>query len=166
MTEGALLSPCRRYRYALYRVWNTDRPTVAFIMLNPSTADEVADDPTIRRCTGFAAAWGYGQLIVGNLFALRATDPRALAGDPDPVGADNDGTLVTLARSHLVICAWGGRGGLRRRDAAVTALLAGLGSQPYALGFTQAGAPRHPLYLPATREPLPWGHAVAWQRPT
>src|SRR5882724_4976365 len=94
--NGAVLSDCERYRYALWRRW-AERPAVLFVGLNPSTADALQDDPTIRRCIRFAKAWGYGALYMGNLFAFRATDPRAMKAEADAVGPDNDGWLRQLA---------------------------------------------------------------------
>lgn len=154
MLRGAQLSDCRRYRYTLTRDWGTG-PAATFIMLNPSTADATVDDPTIRRCVGFAHAWGCGRLIVGNLYALRATDPQALWNAVDPVGPDNDATLTRLLAQAdgPLVAAWGGNARADR----VEALLALPGAERLAcLGVTKAGAPRHPLYLPATAPLQPW----------
>ena len=129
MRGGATFSADRRYRYRLWREWDRSRAVVAFVMLNPSTADASRDDPTIRRCIGFARAWGFGGVEVANLFALRATDPRHLRGVPDPVGPRNARSLkLALAHASLVVVAWGadpfarpvrlgvhrGQGGLRQ----------------------------------------------------
>lgn len=150
-SAGALFDDGRTYRYRLWRTWDTAKPTVAFIMLNPSTADELTDDRTIRKCIGYAQAWGYGTLVVGNLFALRATDPEELYGHPDPVGVENDDHLVDIAdAADQVIAAWGHHGGYQDRGRAVYDLL---DCDLDALGTTQDGHPRHPLYLPADREP-------------
>lgn len=156
MGHSAVLSPCRTYRYALERRWGGG-PFVLFVGLNPSTADESADDPTIRRCIGFARAWGFGGLLMGNLFAYRATDPRDLVAAADPVGPDADVWLTTMAmRSGLVIAAWGAHAMAKRRapDA-----LAALG-EVHALGATKDGSPRHPLYMRADSQPKPWRLAV------
>lgn len=149
---SAVFSPDRVYRYMLWRTWGAG-PTVTFIGLNPSTADETVDDPTIRRCIGYAKAWGYGGLIMANLFALRATDPRVMLAHPEPVGPANDDALRDcVARSELVVAAWGADGAHRRRSSAVRAML---GGQLHALGLTKNGEPKHPLYLRADLEPFP-----------
>lgn len=148
------------YRYLLVRQWNTKRRGwCAFIGLNPSTADASQDDPTIRRCVGFADDWGYGTLLMVNLFAFRATQPEVMmACDPvDPIGPENNEYLRdVMRRSGIVIAAWGTDGGYRRRDAAVKALLRPLGKL-YHLGLTKDGHPRHPLYLKKDLKPIPWG---------
>lgn len=164
-TTEATISPCGRYRYDLWRVWDELLPYAAFIMLNPSTADAAADDPTIRRCVGFARAWGYGGIVVTNLFAWRATDPRELRMARDPIGPDNDKAILrwaTYARSGVVVCAWGAEAAtgkrplLRQQPAHVMLLLRRAGVTPHHLGLTQAGHPRHPLYLPASLTPVPF----------
>jgi hypothetical protein len=107
MRSPALLSPCRRYRFALWRRWDIG-PQVLFVMLNPSTADEAMDDPTIRRCIGLARSWGFSALAVGNLFAYRTTSPADLSASADPVGSKNDHWLHRLhEESSLTIAAWG-----------------------------------------------------------
>ncbi|TME62616.1 MAG: DUF1643 domain-containing protein [Chloroflexi bacterium] len=137
--RGATFSADRRYRYRLWRRWDGARPVVAFVMLNPSTADARRDDPTIRRCIGFAKSWGFGGVEVVNLFAYRATDPGELRRVADPVGVDNDRHIRrAIARADLVVLAWGARAGSRR--------LLNL-PQARCLGLTRAGQPRHPLYL-------------------
>lgn len=144
---GAVFDASRRYRYHLWRRWAERGPLVAFVMLNPSTADARHDDPTIRRCSGFARAWGFAAMTVVNLFALRATDPARLRRARDPVGGGNDGHILAAAGTcDGLVLAWGNCGGLRGRDRAVLALLAG--HRPDCLGLTRAGQPRHPLYLP------------------
>jgi hypothetical protein len=135
----------------LGRVWG-ENPAhlVRWIMLNPSTADSLVDDPTIRRCMGFAKAWGYDGLVVHNLYALRATDPKALRTHPDPVGPGNDGYMTAL--DIPTVCAWGAHADSGRpgRAAEVLTLLRKSGVAPMCLGRTKAGHPRHPLYLPAS----------------
>jgi hypothetical protein len=119
-------------------------------MLNPSTADATSDDPTIRRCLGFARDWEYGGIVVHNLFGLRATNPAELKTHPDPVGRDNDRWLLGAAESRLAtVCAWGAHGHLHNRAGIVLGLLRDRGVTPMCLGRTQAGQPRHPLYIPA-----------------
>lgn len=154
-TRGdAVFSADSKYRYRLHRTWDAGAASVLFVMLNPSTADATQDDPTIRRCVGFAKRWGYGRLLVGNLFALRATDPRCLLDEPDPVGPQNDEHLrVMMDEARIVICAWGAHKLAHgtTRESAVKALL---GPSLWALGRTAAGAPRHPLYMPKDAGPV------------
>ncbi len=144
------------HRLILGRRW-ADGPFVAFIGLNPSTADGDEDDPTVRRCIGFARDWGYGGLLVANLFTLCATDPRnlAIAKRPLTLGADN--ALRDVAdKSDLVIEAWGAHPMATGRQGQVRELLDGRAPRAV-LGYTQAGAPRHPLYAPAGTQPQPIG---------
>jgi hypothetical protein len=147
-----ILSQCGRYRFALWRRWGAGTQ-VLFVMLNPSTADAQNDDPTIRRCVGFARAWGFGSLVVGNLFAFRPTSPAALQRAVDPVGPGNDEWLVRLNdESSLTVAAWGNHGRLLGRSAAVSRLLPDV----RILGRTKAGEPRHPLYVQGNAEPIHW----------
>jgi hypothetical protein len=157
VASDATLSPCGTWRYRLTRSWDADLPQVCWVMLNPSTADAEQDDPTIRRCIGFSQTWGYGGLVVVNLYALRATDPRELAAHPDPVGPDNAEHLVVAAEvSALVVCAWGAHSMARRREQ-IAAELLGCGSTPKCcLGVTRAGSPRHPLYLLTDAQLVPY----------
>lgn len=153
----AIFSQCGRYRYALGRIWDSHSQHVAFVGLNPSTADERVDDPTIRRCIAFARAWGFGGIQVLNLFAYRATRPADMLCQQDPVGPDNDHHLATRARSAaLVVAAWGTLGTHLARDRAVRALLPNL----HCLRLTKHGHPAHPLYLPAHLRPVPWPTAA------
>ena len=96
--NGAMFSPCRSYRYSLWRTWDSQKPIVVFIGLNPSTADETVNDPTMRRCIGFARLWGYGGMVVVNLFAYCATKPTVLRHVADPVGKDTDSWIYTLCQ--------------------------------------------------------------------
>lgn len=152
MVCSATLSPCRRYRYDLWRRWSSG-PYAMFIGLNPSTADEQQNDPTIRRCIGFAKAWGYGALCMTNLFAFRATDPRDMKAAEFPIGGhENDLALRSLAESAgVVIAAWGVHGTHLDRAADVVKLIPNL----QCLGLTKDGHPRHPLYLNADCQPMP-----------
>lgn len=151
---SAVLSECRTWRYALTREWGAG-DTLNIIGLNPSTADESRDDPTIRRCVGYAQRWAFGRLVMTNLFAFRSTDPEALKAADDPVGPENDTYLVSEAqKAGYVLCAWGAHGGLRSRSWTVKRLLRGL--PLYVFGFTADGEPLHPLYLRRDREPSPW----------
>lgn len=164
----AKVSTDELYRYSLVRRWsfgqlgNDGRPPAQFIMLNPSTADAEVDDPTIRRCVGFARALDAGGIVVVNLYAYRATEPANLWRAADPVGPDTDTYLREVARRAVLcgaplIAAWGAHARQDRVDA-VLALLDHHEALPHltALGVTKDGAPRHPLYLPATARPQPW----------
>ena len=149
--NGAELSKDGLYRYRLWRIWDTSLPSLLFVMLNPSTADAEQDDPTIRRCINYAKSWGYGKLTVGNLFALRSTDPTMLYQAPDPIGPENDRILQALhAEASMTLAAWGAHGEYLARGAAVRCVLAPL----HCLALTAKGQPRHPLYLPKTLFPI------------
>jgi len=149
--NGAIFSPCRTYRYALTRQWDNSLPYVLFIGLNPSTANEMDDDPTIRRCKRFAADWGYGSVCMANLFALRSTAPKNMLKHDAPIGVDNDVWLQDLAReAEVIVCAWGARGGHQRRDKIVIDLLSS--HKLTCLGVTKKGKPRHPLYIKANKK--------------
>ncbi len=146
----------RRYRYRLRREWDASLPAIAFVMLNPSAADATIDDPTIRRCLGFARSWGYGALEVVNLFAWRAHRPSDLRKAADPIGPRNDRTLRVTARAgNDILLAWGNHGAWNDRDQAVLATLRRAGaSRLLCLGITGAGQPRHPLYVRAATRPV------------
>lgn len=158
---SAIISPCGEYRYELVRRWGTG-PLLGWIMLNPSTADASEDDPTIRRCIGYAKAWLYDGIIVRNLFALRATDPRALATHHDPEGPDNLGHLAECWQQNLTIAGWGANQVAAERlasDHSLRSLLADLNLS--CLGVTKSGAPKHPLYLRSDAEPHTYRLAAA-----
>ena len=121
-------------------------------MLNPSTADEFKLDPSCTRARLYAERWGYGSLIVTNIFGWRATDPRAMKAVPDPVGRGNDRAIVRAAReAGIVVCAWGNHGAHLGRSSKVRDLLRG--TELHALRVTGIGEPAHPLYLPASLRP-------------
>lgn len=150
------LSACGRYRYTLRRSWAADGPVGTFVMLNPSTADGTLDDPTIRRCVGFARTLGCASLLVVNLYAYRATDPRELRRVVDPVGPANDDAIAAAAVAAgecdgPLIVAWGGHAHLDRVSDVMR--LPGMGR---AAALTKAGQPRHPLYLHRESRPSPW----------
>lgn len=153
MKRSAILSDCGTYRYELHRRWS-EAPTVGWIMLNPSTADANVDDPTIRRCIGFAQRWGYGGIVVRNLFALRATNPRELATHPDPFGPDNFEFLRCAGQDDLTICAWGNGGSGSAHS--IVQILRANHIVLHHLGLTGAGQPKHPLYLKASTESVVW----------
>lgn len=143
----------KQYRYALWRIWDRELPTVTFIGLNPSTADAKLDDPTLVRCMGFARDWGYGGVYTANLFAFRATDPRDMKAARSPIGPDNDRVIRELAdKSEKVIAAWGNDGAWMGRADSVREAVPSL----YYLKMNRSGQPAHPLYLPKHLEPIPW----------
>jgi hypothetical protein len=161
MLKSATFSPCRTYRYRLVRNWDPGNPAgAAFIGLNPSTADETQDDPTIRRCIAFAKSWGMGSLVMLNLFAFRATKPADMFGDVsfiDIVGPENDGHIAHACDlAQIVVAAWGNHGKFMGRDAKVRALVPGL----QVLRLNKDGSPAHPLYLPGRLTPMPWKEAA------
>ncbi len=152
-TSTAETSPCGLYRYRLTRTWDAAAPAVVFVMLNPSTADASEDDPTIRRCLGFARRERAGGLVVANLFAFRATDPKALEDAADPIGPDNARWISTCVRetSGPVVAAWGASVPRRHEDIVGRTVIPLLPvDRLRCLGRTASGAPRHPLYLPAS----------------
>ena len=156
MYRNAIFSPCRRYRYTLTRRWSTGKGTLMFVMLNPSTADEKQEDPTIRRCIAYAEAWGYRELIVLNIFALRATDPRELYRASDPVGPDNYANFQNvLLRADRVICAWGNHATLKGQGVIAYHWIRQANHRPYALNLTKRGMPIHPLHQPRDIKPFP-----------
>lgn len=145
-------SSCRRYRYTLWRVWNESKPYCMFIGLNPSTADETEDDPTVRRCIQFSKDWGYGALCMTNLFAWRETDPKLMKHVPDPVGEGNDFHLqYTAEHAGIIIAAWGSDGRFKNRGAKVKTLIPNL----HCLRVSEkTGQPMHPLYQPGNLKPI------------
>lgn len=144
---GASFDETGHYRYALWRIWD-DRPIINFIGLNPSTADLTMDDPTIRRCIGFARTWGMGGIIMTNAFAFRSTDPEMLEFVDDPIGTGNDITLLEAAQqAERVVLAWGNYGEYRDRGKAVLNLLAPVDGKLSCFGYTKVRQPKHPLYL-------------------
>lgn len=144
MLKNAILSADRKYRYILSRTWDETKPTVLFIGLNPSTADEEIDDPTIRKCINYAKSWGYGKILMANLFALRSTDPNNLKHELDPVGSENNTYILKSAsKADLVIACWGNPGRLFNRDKEVISLIPNL----HCLKRNKNGSPHHPLYL-------------------
>lgn len=156
--SGAILSEDGAYRYRLWRRWPSLEPSVVFVMLNPSTADADQDDPTIRRCIGFARRWGFGGIEVVNLFALRTSDPLVLLSHPDPVGPENAEHIrqaVSLGAAKPIIVAWGEASRFRARADLVAALIRAR-RVVRALGVTKSGDPRHPLFMRRDVCPVPW----------
>lgn len=157
----AVYSDCERYRYLLTRVWDPAGPRALFVMLNPSTATEVQNDPTVERCERRARTLGFGAFRVTNIFAFRATDPREMRAQADPVGPENDRAILdsvdwAAGPRAQVVCAWGTHGAHLDRGAAVERLLRGTGRELFHLGLTKAGAPKHPLYIGYDRQPELW----------
>lgn len=153
----AVYSDCEAYRYSLTRVWDETGEKGLFIMLNPSTATEVQNDPTVERCERRSRALGYGAFRVLNIFAYRATDPRDMRRAEDPVGPENDAALLQgLDWADRVICAWGTHGEHLGRGPEVAALLKGTGRELLHLGLSKAGHPKHPLYIGYKVQPQVW----------
>lgn len=152
--SGAVIDKNEEYRYLLWRKWNENLPRITFIMLNPSTADEREDDPTLRRCIRFAMDWGYGSLEVVNLFAYRATDPKFLLSVSDPVGKSNNKYIKdAILRADKVLIAWGTKGSILNRDIEVLEIIKALNIPLFTLELTRQGYPRHPLYVKSNKKP-------------
>ena len=143
VNKNATFSDCRKYRYVLSRTWDSKKKTILFIGLNPSTADEKIDDPTIRRCIDYAQNWGYGSLVMVNLFAYKATIPTELKNVNNPIGNDNDLHIIELLKKvDLAVAAWGNEGSLLNRDKEVKKIIPNL----MCLKINKSGQPAHPLY--------------------
>lgn len=151
--NGAIFSDCEQYRYKLWRTWDNEKSPLIFIGLNPSTADETVDDATIIRCTNRAKLWGYGGLIMLNLFAYRATNPNDMKKAQNPIGDNNDDFLKEiLSMDTLTIAAWGTHGRFKERDKQIKNLIPNL----HCLDITKDGHPKHPLYIPMDKTPIPY----------
>lgn len=157
----AVYSDCEAYRYSLTRVWDGSGRVAAFVMLNPSTATEVQNDPTVERCERRARALGFGAFSVTNIFAYRATDPKLMRAQTDPVGPQNDAAILNAARdADQVIAAWGTHGAHLGRGAQVEQLLRAAGKPIYHLGLSKAGHPKHPLYIAYAQQPALWAAPI------
>ncbi|WP_438990678.1 DUF1643 domain-containing protein [Lentibacter sp.] len=153
----AVYSDCERYRYLLTRIWEPEGRKALFIMLNPSTATEVQNDPTVERCERRARALGFGGFRVTNIFAWRDTDPKNMRAAEEPVGAENDATIAQSCDwADQIIAAWGAHGEHLQRGQAMEALLRDRGLPVFHLGLTKAGHPKHPLYIAYTEQPVRW----------
>lgn len=153
----ATYSNCENYRYSLIRIWDETAQRVNFVMLNPSKADEIKNDPTVARCEARARYLGFGAFQVTNIFAWRDTDPHQMRRAPAPVGPDNDDVLVQAALwADQVIAAWGVHGAHNARGKQVETLLRGAEISLCHLGLSKEGHPRHPLYLPYAKKPEVW----------
>lgn len=164
-----IFSPCRLYRYTLWREWPRSADMfegandgergrdsyVQFIGLNPSTADEIENDPTIRKCIGFATRWGFNAMCMTNLFAFRATDPKVMRKHPSPVGQDNLQHLLNIGGgAALVVAAWGVNGVHMYQDLTVMQEISNIGVKLKCLRKTKHRHPEHPLYIPYETEPI------------
>lgn len=156
---GAVFSPCRTWRYTLWRRFTPDalvKEMCCFIGLNPSTADETQDDPTIRRCIQFSKDWGYKGYVMLNLFAYRATDPRVMKAAADPFGESNTEAMFEVSMmAGRVVAAWGNHGQFRGQSVRIKRMLP---KSTVHLGLTKSGEPKHPLYLLASTVPQKWNH--------
>ena len=152
-TKDAVFSEDRKYRYALKRLPIPSKGFVCFVGLNPSTADEIVDDPTIRKCIKYSLSWGYGGIIMVNLFAFKSKAPLNLYDEEDPIGILNDNFIREASnRACRTIAAWGNHGKHMSRGNQVLAIL----KEPFCFGYTKAGEPKHPLYLPDDLKPKPY----------
>ncbi len=153
----AVYSDCERYRYSLTRIWNPQGRRVHFVMLNPSTATEQRNDPTVERCERRARALAFGAFRVTNIFAWRETDPRAMRKRNDPIGPANDESICEACHwADQTICAWGLHGIHLNRGPQVERMLRTLGIPLYHLGLSRTGHPKHPLYIAYSEKPHPW----------
>ena len=153
MIKEATFSEDRIYRYALSRIWKASKGQVCFVGLNPSTADENVDDPTIRRCIRYAERWGFGAIIMLNLFAFRATQIKNMLKAEEPIGPRNDAIISLLSDTcDITVMAWGNFGAYLERDKAVIPML----KNPHYLTITKMGQPGHPLYLKGSLGPRKW----------
>jgi len=162
MINNAIFSPCRRYRYALWRNWDNKLPTICFIGLNPSKADEQRNDPTINRCIRFAKRLGFGGMSMTNLFALCTSDPNELRHAKHPIGENNDSWIETLCfDADISVAAWGNLGELHNRSKLVSQLIPNL----YCLEINKNGSPSHPLYLPRKNSLKPFTFGTSIKSP-
>ena len=155
MKKGADFSEDRKYRYSLWRAWGEMKPDrfAVFIGLNPSTADETKDDPTVRRCIGYARDWGYNALYMLNIFAYRATKPEEMLKAKDPIGPDNKTFLMEKTRhAGVVVAGWGAYGAHMDRCYEVRSLIKPL----HYLKLNKDMSPTHPLYLKKDLKPKAW----------
>lgn len=150
MKTDAILSDDRKYRYVLSRIWDETKPFVMIVGLNPSTADETENDPTINRCIEFSKSWGYGGVYMLNLFAFRATLPKDMKNAKDPVGVENDNYIEEYSKlCDKVVCAWGNDGSYKKRSKTVLSNL----NNTYYIKLNKSGEPAHPLYLKGNLTP-------------
>lgn len=156
MSAGATFDPAKTFRYTLWRNFVMDpKDACLWIMLNPSTADESTDDPTVRRCQQFSRAWGFDSCQVVNIFAYRSRDPNVLPDVSDPIGPENDDVLRReAAAASKIICAWGVNGSVNGRSTQLRVLLSAF--ECWCFGLTKNREPLHPLYQPAKIALVRW----------
>lgn len=153
MKKNAILSEDRKYRYVLSRIWDETKPKVMIIGLNPSTADETEDDPTIGRCISFSKSWGYGGVYMLNLFAFRATQPKDMFNAQNPIGLENNSYIEIYSKKvDKIVCAWGNHGTYKNRGNEIREKFDKL----FYLTLNQTGEPAHPLYLKSELVPKKW----------
>lgn len=161
LVSTAKFSPCQLFRYELVRVWDNQKPTVNWLMLNPSTATEKILDPTLRRCLGYAKAWGHGGMIITNLFALRSTNPKGLLGVLDPIGPDNDSAIIDAwSKCSTTVVGWGKTGLFKGRARQVVSMLQQHGAHLFCVSTNKDGSPGHPLYLKGGLSPIQFHYEV------
>ena len=157
--KGCIFSECRKYRYVLKRIWIPKKGFVVFVCLNPSTADENFDDNTVVRCIGYASSWGYGGMIMLNLFGYISTDRSVLQDVYDPIGPDNDKHIQEWSQNAgLTVAAWGNDGALMNRGINVMKML----KEPHYLALTKNNHPWHPLYLKKDLKPIKFYNSKIW----
>lgn len=153
----AVYSPCERYRYTLTRTWAPEEGKILFVMLNPSTATEVQNDPTVERCERRARALGFGAFRVCNIFAWRETDPAKMRRAAEPIGPANDQAIADACHwADRIVAAWGVHGAHLDRGPEVARLMQETGRPLFHLGLTKDGHPKHPLYIAYATQPEPW----------
>lgn len=153
----AVYSTCERYRYRLTAEWDAGAPKLLYVMLNPSKATELANDPTIERCQRRARMLGYGAIGIVNLFGLRETSPKRLMAARAPVGPDNlEQVEAALNWADDTLAAWGVHGAHRRQAEAIIPVLKAAAKPLFHLGLSKEGHPRHPLYIPYSTKPVVW----------
>ena len=153
----AVYSDCESYRYSLCRIWEPKKKKLTFVLLNPSTATELQNDPTVERCERRARTLGFGAFLVCNIFAWRDTSPEKMKKASDPIGNHNDKAILSgCVWGDKIICAWGTHGSHLNRGEKVLEIIRTISKNPYHLGLTKAGFPKHPLYISYEQDPIKW----------
>ncbi len=149
--SDAIFSEDNIHRYALIHEWELDRPSLMIISLNPSAEDGELNNPTIRRCIGFAKRWGFGRLFITNLFSFKTSSPKDLFNSENPIGNKNDYWLKKLSKKvDKVVLAYGNHGKFKNRHEEILKII----HDPYCIKKSKTGMPMHPLYLKYTEEPI------------